>query len=213
MRFHWTGWYLVVTNFVPLSVHPPLLLLSKLTSISTAIRFWLFPLLMVHGSQIGLPSFGRMMNFHAFKKWVLQDDQTSVLQRTSQITKAAQISQLWPDHHTGSPVPAPSQLLYSLLSERRCFTLHLVAIGIQMACLSCQMWGSCCCLYICCHLHWKPLELFSGRKAASGLWNHCFISTAVCSSASLPCNTGWVLNHRGFIPSQPKPSSMLCDAF
>lgn len=213
MRFHWTGWYLVVTNFIPLSVHPPLLLLSKLISISTAIRFWFFHLLMVHGYQIRLSSFSTMMNFHAFKKWMLQNAQTAVSQRMSQITEVAQISQFWPGHHTGSPVPAPSQLLYSLLSERRCFTLRLVVVAVQMACLTCQMWGSSCCLYICGHLHWKPLELFSGRKATSALWNHCFISAALCSSASLPCNAGWVLNYRAFIPFQPKPSSQLCGAF
>lgn len=106
--------------------------------------------------------------------------QTLVLQR-SQMNKLAQVSQLWPGYHNGNPVPAHSHLLHFLLFlERRCFTLHAAVLGIQIACLNCQLWGSCHCLYIYCHLHWKPLELFSGKKA-----NFCSVNPLLNFSSSL----------------------------
>lgn len=58
----------------------------------------------------------------------------------------------------------PSTSNTSCLFEEVCFILNPAVLESKMAFLSYQVWGSSHFLYIYCHLYWKPLELFSGKK-------------------------------------------------
>lgn len=123
------------------------------------------------------------------------------------MTKLSQVSQLWPDHHTGNPVPLPSTSNTSCFIEEVCFILYPAVLESKMAFLNCQVRGSSHCLYIYCHLYWKPLELLSGKKVVFPLQTHCLTSAAVRSSAWLKCNTGQATNHRVFVLFLPKLST------
>lgn len=97
---------------------------------------------------------------------------TRALQRRTQMTKLAQMSQLWHGHHTGSPVPATSRLLDFLLfweevsdSPPSSFrNLHGTSKvpGVRFLSLPLHTLPS--------ELKARPLELFSGKKAAFCSW-------------------------------------------
>lgn len=126
------------------------------------------------------------------------------LSQRSQMTRLAQILHLWPDLH----------LLHFLIFWEEVF--HSPGSSFRnaegMSKLPDVRFLSC--LYIYCHLHWTPLELFFVKKAAFCSVSHCLTSAAVCS-AGLPCNTSLSLQAQGVctVPAQRHlPNSLLAPA-